>query len=98
MFEKLLTPRSEPGIQFLRSILEPDASGGEEFYTINCEREVLHVVAAGITLRFPQESIVLGEGDSVTLPGREPHTWRNETGNRSEVIWAMVPAAWSGSA
>ena len=32
------------------------------------------------------------------LAGREPHTWVNESGGRSEVLWAIVPAAWSGSA
>ena len=96
--ERLLTPRSESGIQLLRSVLEPGASGGDDFYTITCELEVLHVLSGGITLRFPQQTVELGAGDTVTLAGREPHTWVNETGARSEVLWAIVPAAWSGSA
>jgi transcriptional regulator with XRE-family HTH domain len=95
--ERLLTPRSEAGIQLLRSVLEPGASGGEDFYTITCEVEVLHVLVGGITLRFPQHEVELAAGDSVTLAGREPHTWVNATGGRSEVLWAIVPAAWSGS-
>ncbi|CAN5358018.1 helix-turn-helix domain-containing protein [soil metagenome] len=97
-FERLLTPRSESTVQLLRSVLEPGASGGDDFYTINCEREVLHIISGGLTLLYPQRSITLGEGDTFTLPGREPHTWRNETGARSDVLWAIVPAAWSGSA
>lgn len=97
-FERLLTPRSESTVQMLRSVLEAGASGGDDFYTINCEREVLHIISGGLTLIYPQQSITLGEGDTVTLAGREPHTWRNETGSRSDVLWAIVPAAWSGSA
>jgi transcriptional regulator with XRE-family HTH domain len=96
--ERLLTPRSTSSVQVLRSVLEPGASGGDEFYTINCEVEVLHVLEGGITLRFPGRELELGSGDTVTIGGREPHTWANRTGSRSEVIWALVPAAWSGSA
>ncbi|WP_210506244.1 helix-turn-helix domain-containing protein [Naasia sp. SYSU D00057] len=95
--ERLLTPRSEAGIQLLRSVLDPGASGGDDFYTITCELEVLHVLSGGITLRFPQHDVELAAGDTVTLKGREPHTWVNATGGRSEVLWAIVPAAWSGS-
>jgi transcriptional regulator with XRE-family HTH domain len=98
LLERLLTPRSEAGIQLLRSELEPGASGGDDFYTIACEVEVLHVLTGGITLRFPQQEIELTAGDTVTLAGREPHTWVNRSGGRSEVLWAIVPAAWSGSA
>lgn len=96
--EKMLTPRSESGVQMLRSKLEPGASGGDDFYTISCQLEVLHVLSGGLTLRFPQQEIALTAGDTVTLAGREPHTWRNDTGGTSEVIWTIIPAAWSGSA
>ena len=52
--EQLLTPRSEAGVQILRSVLEPGASGGKDFYTIACEVEALHVLSGGVTVRFPQ--------------------------------------------
>ncbi|ARC55629.1 HTH-type transcriptional regulator PuuR [Frondihabitans sp. 762G35] len=96
--ERLLTPRSESGIQLLRSVLSAGASGGADFYTITCEVEVLHVLDGGITVKFPHHDVELGAGDSLTIGGREPHTWVNATGARSEVLWAIVPAAWSGSA
>jgi transcriptional regulator with XRE-family HTH domain len=95
--ERLLTPRSEAGVQLLRSVLEPGASGGEDFYTIACEVEALHVLRGGITLRFPHGEVELGARDTVTLAGRQPHTWVNATGATSEVLWVLVPAAWSGS-
>ena len=95
--ERLLTPRSEAGVQLLRSVLEPGASGGDDFYTIACEVEAVHVLSGGITLRFPQRDVVLSSRDTLTLAGRQPHTWVNATGTRSEVLWVIVPAAWSGS-
>lgn len=96
--EKLLTPRHESSVQLLRSVMEPGATGGEDFYTINCEREVVHILRGGLTVLFPHETVTLVEGDSLTLPGREPHTWRNDTDASSEVLWVLVPAAWSTSA
>lgn len=95
--DKILTPRSEERIQLLRSTLKPGATGGADFYTIACESEVLHVLRGHITLRFPQQDFQLGPGDSLTFSGRQPHTWLNASDDVTEVIWAIVPAAWSGS-
>lgn len=96
--EKLLTPRQEARIQMLRSVMEPGASGGGELYTINCEIEVVHVLRGAIDVHFPSGDVHLAAGDTVTLPGREPHSWTNQSEDGSEVIWTIVPAAWSGSA
>jgi len=95
--ERLLTPRNESRVQVLRSILEPGASGGEELYTINCDIEVLHILRGEMVLRFPRGDLALTAGDTVTVPGREPHSWTNPSSHTTEVIWTIVPAAWSGS-
>lgn len=95
--ERLLTPRNEPRVQVLRSTLQPGASGGEALYTINCDLEVLHVLNGEVVLRFARGDVRLTAGDTVTLAGREPHSWANPTAKTAEVIWTIVPAAWSGS-
>jgi len=95
--DRLITPRGEDGIQMLRSTLAPGATGGDDFYTISCEVEVLHVLRGAVTLRFPQREVELGRGATITFAGCQPHTWANRTPRKSEVIWAIVPAAWSGS-
>ncbi len=95
--DRLLTPRAEGEIQLLRSTLQAGASGGDDFYTMSCKTEVLHVLRGHITLRFPQYDVHLAPGDSVTFSGHQPHTWRNENDEEAEVLWALVPAAWSGS-
>jgi len=96
--ERLITPRDEERFQLLRSTLEPGASGGDDLYTISCEVEAVHVLHGGVTLRFAQHETVLGAGDTLTIPGREPHTWVNHLDVESEIIWVIAPAAWSGSA
>ncbi|XVX22160.1 helix-turn-helix domain-containing protein [Actinomycetota bacterium] len=94
--ERLVSARQEARVQVIHSTLEPGASGGESHYTVNCEVEVVHVTAGSLTLHFPLGDVNCGQGDSVTFPGREPHTWTaGEDG--ASVVWVLVPAAWSGS-
>lgn len=96
--ERLMSPRGEHRVQLLRSELEPDAHGGSDLYTINCEVEVLHVVSGAVALRFADRSVVVTAGDAITFPGREPHTWHVVGARPAVVLWVLVPAPWSGSA
>jgi mannose-6-phosphate isomerase-like protein (cupin superfamily) len=96
--ERLMSPRSEQRVQLLRSELEPDAHGGRDLYTINCDVEVLHVLDGSVTVRFADRSVALSAGDALTFPGREPHTWHVDGGEPATVVWVIVPAPWSGSA
>ncbi len=96
--ERMLSPRGQERVQLLRSELEPDAHGGSDLYTINCDVEVLHVVSGTVSVRFADRTVTVGSGAALTLPGREPHTWRVEGGEPAVVLWTIVPAPWSGSA
>jgi transcriptional regulator with XRE-family HTH domain len=96
--ERLLTPRGEERVQLLRSELSPDAHGGSELYTINCDVEVLHVVSGSMSVRFADRVAILRAGDALTFPGREPHSWRVEGGRPAIALWVIAPAPWSGSA
>ncbi|TDQ02275.1 XRE family transcriptional regulator [Leifsonia sp. 115AMFTsu3.1] len=95
--DRLVTPRGQAALQMLRSAVNPGASGGQELYTINCEVEVLHVFKGTLTVVFVEEELSVGEGATLTFPGRVPHTWRNDGSEVAEVSWTMIPAAWSGS-
>ncbi|MHA6693593.1 helix-turn-helix domain-containing protein [Homoserinimonas sp. A520] len=94
--ERLISPRNESRVQVIRSKMEPAADGGDAFYTISCEVEVLHVLTGAITLRFVDRAISLQEGDSLTFPGREPHNWKADPVLGAEVVWTIVPASWRG--
>lgn len=96
--ERMLSPRGQERVQVLRSELEPDAHGGSDLYTINCDVEVLHVVSGAVSVRFADRTVTVESGAALTLPGREPHTWRVEGGEPAVVLWTIVPAPWSGSA
>ena len=96
--ERLMSPRGEERVQLLRSELEPDAHGGSDLYSINCDVEVLHVVSGSLTVRFAGRTVAVHAGDALTFPGREPHTWQVEDGEPAVVLWVIVPAPWSGSA
>jgi transcriptional regulator with XRE-family HTH domain len=96
--ERLVTPRGQSRVQVLHSTLQPGADGGEELYTINCDVEVVYVARGQLQVRFTDKVVDLSVGDTLTFPGREPHTWRNPGETTAEVMWTLVPAAWSGSA
>lgn len=95
--ERLITPRSEDRVQVIRSTLAPNAHGGEALYTVNCNVETLHVISGHVTVRFTSREEALSPGDTLTFPGITPHTWRTDEGG-AEIMWTLIPAAWSGSA
>lgn len=97
--ERLMTPRREPRLQLIHTVAEPGGTGGTEFYTINCQLEVVYVLKGAVDVVFTDRRQRLAAGDALTFAGNEPHTWINTSQTRSaELIWVLVPAPWSGSA
>ena len=95
--DRMVTPRAEDRVQILRSSMDPHSSGGEVLYTVNCDIESVHVVSGTMEITLPDRQVALGPGDTLTFPGRTPHTWHaGEQG--AEALWVIIPAAWSGSA
>ncbi len=96
--ERLLTPRGQGRLQLVRSVIEPQGTGGEELYSLNCDLEVCHVLKGRIDIVFSEETHHLTVGDTLTFAGREPHTWRNpDTARTAEVMWVIAPAPWHAS-
>lgn len=91
--EQLVTARSERRLQVIRAVIEPHGEGEKELYSVDCEVEVLHVISGKFVLIFANESFELDAGDTVTFPGREPHSWSNPTDEPAVVTWTLVPAA-----
>lgn len=91
--EELLTARHERRLQIIRAVIEPRGRGESELYSVDCEVDVLHVIAGRITLIFTSERYELNAGDTISFSGREPHTWINETDEQAIVTWTLVPAA-----
>jgi quercetin dioxygenase-like cupin family protein len=95
--ERLMTPRGQSRVQVIRSVMAAGASGGDDLYTINCDVEVVQVIRGVVTMRFSDSTVELSAGDALTFHGREPHSWDNRSSDEAEVIWTIVPAAWSGA-
>jgi len=91
--EELLTPRHERRLQIIRAVIKPHGHGESELYAVDCDVDVMHVVSGRITVVFASEHYELDAGDTLTFPGREPHTWANKTDEEAIVVWALVPAA-----
>jgi transcriptional regulator with XRE-family HTH domain len=97
--ERLMTPRGQSRVQVVHTDAEPGGTGGSDFYTINCEYEVVYVIAGSIEMLFTDRRVQLAAGDALTFPGGEPHTWVNSSPTEpAELIWVLTPAPWSGSA
>lgn len=91
--ERLLTARSERRLQIIQATIEPRGRGESELYAVDCDVDVLHVIKGNLTLILTNQQFELGEGDTLSFPGREPHTWVNPTDEPVEVLWVLVPAA-----
>lgn len=91
--ERLLTSRAERRVQVIRAEVEPGGKGESELYSVDCDLEVLHVISGRFTLRFAEDSFDLRAGDTLTYPGREPHSWENPHPEPAQVMWTLVPAA-----
>ncbi|MBT2515277.1 helix-turn-helix domain-containing protein [Arthrobacter sp. ISL-30] len=91
--ERLLTARSERRLQIIQATIEPRGRGEKELYAVDCDVDVLHIVKGRLTLVLTNEEYELEEGDTLSFPGREPHTWVNPTDESAEVLWILVPAA-----
>ncbi|WP_125100455.1 helix-turn-helix domain-containing protein [Leucobacter chromiireducens] len=94
--ERLVTPRSEERVQLLRSSVAPHGSGGDDLYTVSCAVESLHLISGSVEVQFTGRVAELSPGDTLTFPGLTPHTWRAGA-EGAELLWVLVPAAWSGS-
>lgn len=89
--ERLVTGVDERRIQVLRGVIAPGGAGETEPYAIDCELEVWHVVAGKLEVFLHDERFHLSAGDTLTFPGREPHTWRNIADGETIVLFVLVP-------
>lgn len=91
--ERLMTARSEQRLQMIRAVVAPNGKGESDLYSVDCEVETLHIVAGRFELIFSNDRYAMEAGDTITFPGREPHTWVNPSDEEAVVLWTLVPAA-----
>ncbi|MDQ6752213.1 MAG: cupin domain-containing protein [Actinomycetota bacterium] len=91
--ERLLTARSERRLQIIQAKIGPHGRGESELYAVDCEVDVLHIISGRLTLIMTNESFDLETGDTLSFPGREPHSWINRSHEPVQALWILVPAA-----
>lgn len=94
--ERLLTARSERRVQILSATIAPRGRGESELYAVDCDVDILHIISGRLRLILTNQVHDLRAGDTLSFPGREPHSWENMTDEPVEALWTLVPAA-SGS-
>ena len=90
--EYLLSSGNQNAIEVLHSKIAPGGSGGEQLYALNCEVEFVYVLLGQLEVVLGPDRHLLNTGDAMTFRGRDPHTWRNPTGELIEVLWVLAPA------
>lgn len=91
--ERLLTGRSERRLQIIHAEIAPHGRGESELYAVDCELDVLHLIRGCLTVIMTNESFELQAGDTLSFPGREPHSWINRSEQPVQALWILVPAA-----
>jgi transcriptional regulator with XRE-family HTH domain len=94
----LLSPPSERRLQAIESRIPPKGNAGEELYSFPGDVEFVYILEGALELRVSGETYLLGEGDALTYPLREPHTWANPSEDEAaRVLWVAVPNPYSGT-
>lgn len=88
--EKLLTPPGQRNVQIIHAIVESGGRGEEELYTMDCIAESLHILEGEFVLVTSDAEFRMKQGDTVTLPGSEPHTWYNPAEDTAKVLWILT--------
>jgi transcriptional regulator with XRE-family HTH domain len=79
-------------IMVLRTEIEPGGHGGKEPYSFPTNTDFITVLEGSLEFTVGEARYTLCPGDSLTFPGREPHTWRNLGKSRAVVLWVLSPA------
>lgn len=65
-----LTPRNSKNMLATWTELAPGATGGNDFYSLDADEELVIVLNGALKIRFEDGDIDMGEGDALTLDPR----------------------------
>ena len=92
----LLTSPREMRLQAIESHIEPGGSSGRDPYSFPGDVELVYVVSGSLELTIAEERYLLEQGDALTYPLREQHSWRNPSRKKKAVVlWIATPNPYS---
>lgn len=90
---RVRTPPSERRSQVVEVSIDEGGSPPEDLWTHEGELVTACITAGELEMRFPDRTVTLGAGDSITYSPAEPHAWWNPSANRAtSVLFFHVPA------
>jgi quercetin dioxygenase-like cupin family protein/DNA-binding XRE family transcriptional regulator len=90
---RVCTPPSERRGQVVEVCFSEAGPAPEDFWTHEGELVTAFVTSGELEVRFPDRTVTLGPGDSITYSPAEPHAWWNPSANRvTTVLFFHLPA------
>ena len=88
----MVTPDLNRKIQVLHMTAQSGEDSGNDLF-IHDGEECCIMLRGKIEIRVGDETFQLEEGDSLYLPGKVPHYWRNVGDDQIELMWVRTPPA-----
>ena len=90
---RVRTPPSERRGQVVEVCINQAGPAPEGFWTFEGELVAACVISGELEVRFPDRTVRLAAGDSITYSPAEPHAWWNPSeDNATTVLFFHVPA------
>jgi transcriptional regulator with XRE-family HTH domain len=87
-----LTPRNAKHMLATWTELAPGATGGRDFYSLEADEELVLVLKGELRVEFEDESLVMKEGDALTLDARRKRIIANNREDEpATVVLVYVP-------
>ena len=86
---ELLSPETEPDVEFLEIVYEPHAESSPTLYR-HPGKELVRVVSGAFEIHIGFDVFRLEEGDSIVFPSSLPHRYVNPTDSVSAALTVIV--------
>ncbi len=93
---ELLSPETEPDVEFLEIVYEPHAESSPTLYR-HPGKELVRVVTGAFEIHIGFDVFRLEEGDSIVFPSSLPHRYVNPTDSVSTALTVIVLDAEPGA-
>jgi transcriptional regulator with XRE-family HTH domain len=81
-----LTPRNAKHMLATWTELAPNASAGDDFYSLEADEELIVVVEGALTVRFEDSEIKMEPGDALTLDPRRKRLLFNALSDKTTIV------------
>ena len=86
---ELLSPETEPEVEFLEIVYEPHAESSPTLYR-HPGKEMVRVLAGAFDIHIGFDTFRLAEGDSIVFPASLPHRYVNPTDSVSSALTVIL--------